>query len=330
MIRDTARTSDVTGRVRCPLPLRALGFVKSLWVKSSLAGLLASTGLAGSPVALDACRICDAVQGNRLYRITLSRAGQTAGGCSTISASDALLKAFGELCEVVQVLDGTQPLGKTRNGVAADTNENVARKRAYCELVERDSLITHFLCSEVRSLPLSQPSYALLPARFAELWCADPSIKVVLAGIQDDTSGPWFLGAGASETVDAALKKAYLESVSIYCGYRNAETAGDLLGLRNKEVWKHIQASKSPAMEASIHSIFDGLGASTPDFCTSISFASFTRLASFRDCWFVVATTHHSLCPLAFGQLWNESEERVLSVLASRKLAPRWDCHPFA
>jgi YcaO cyclodehydratase, ATP-ad Mg2+-binding len=328
-VRTQTTTADVH-RLECPLPLRALGFVESLWVKSSLAGLLASTGLAGSPVALDAYRICDAVQGNRLYRITLSRAEQTAGGCSTISASDALLKAFGELCEVVQILDGTQPLGKTRNGVAADTNEDVARKRAYCELVERDSLITHFLCPEVRSFPLSQPSYALLPARFAELWCADPGVKVVLAGIQDDTSGPWFLGAGASETVDAALKKAYLESVSVYCGYRNAATSGDLLSRRNKEVWKHIQASKSPAMGASIRSIFDGCGASTPDFGTSISFASFNRIATFRDRWLVVAASHRSLCQLAFGQLWNESKEPILAVLTSRKLAPTWDLHPFA
>jgi hypothetical protein len=241
-----------------------------------------------------------------------------------------LLKAFGELCEVVNIFDGTQPSGKTRNGVAADTNEDVARKRAYFELVERDSLITHFLCPEVRSFPLSGPTYVLLPAKFAELWCADPSVKVVLAGIQDDANGPWFLGAGASESVETALKKAYLESVSIYCGYRDFETLGGLLGHREKEVWKHIKSSTSPTMGASIRSIFDGLGRLTPDFRTSISFTSFNRLAAFGDRWFVVAATHNSLCQLACGDLWNASEERILNALASRKLAPRWDFHPFA
>src|SRR5579862_3040634 len=97
------RTQAIAGdvrRVECPLPMKALGFAESLWVKSSLAGLLASTGLAGSPVTLDACQVYGAVRGSRLYRVSLSRAQQTAGGCSTNSASDALLKAFGELCEV--------------------------------------------------------------------------------------------------------------------------------------------------------------------------------------------------------------------------------------
>jgi hypothetical protein len=249
------QTPDQLRRVECPLPIRGLGFVQSLWLRSSLAGFLASTGLAASPVALDAYRICDAVQGNRLYRVTLSRAKQTASGCSTTSASDALLKAFGELCEVVHFY-GTQPLGKTRSGLAADTNQEMARRRAYCELVERDSLITHFLCPEVRSLPLSRPSYALLPARFAELWCADPKLTVVLAGIQDDALSPWFLGSAASETIDIALKKAYLESVSIYCGYRNAQTANGLTP-RDKEICKHIEGSKSPSMGACIYSIFD-------------------------------------------------------------------------
>jgi hypothetical protein len=205
----------------------------------------------------------------------------------------------------------------------------VTTLQPYYELVERDSLITHFLCPKVLSLALSPPSYALLPARFAELWCADSEVKVVLGGIQDDTGGPWFLGAGASETIDIALKKAYLESVSIYCGYRNAHTA-DGLTPRDKEVWKHIQASKSPSMGACIRSIFDGLGASTPDFCTSISSATFNRLASFGDRWAVIAAAHQSLCQLAFGELWDRSRELIMSALHSRKLFPKWDIHPFA
>jgi hypothetical protein len=76
--------------------------------------------------------------------------------------------------------------------------------------------------------------------------------------------------------------------------------------------------------------MFDGLGASTPDFSTSISSAIFQQVASFGDRWVVIAAAHQSLCQLAFGELWDRSKEQIMSELTARKLFPKWDIHPFA
>jgi hypothetical protein len=317
-------------RLECPLPIKRLGLLESFWIRSQLAGLLALTGLAGSPVMLDAHQVFKALTGRRLYRVILSRGHQTAGGRSTASASEALQKAFGEMCEVLRVFNGSQRLGQTRNGVAAHTSENAAKVNAYRELIERDSLITHFLCPEVRSFPLGKPKYCKLQARFAELWSADHGIKVVLCGIRDRSDGPWFLGAGASDDVESALDRAYLESVSIYCGYGNLRIHEQISSERDRIIWRHISASRNRDMTISIQSIFEGEGTSTPSFVTDISSASFHSFQNFKNRWFVVAATHGELCRLTFGELWEESKERTLSVLRSRKLVPRWGIHPFA
>ena len=69
-------------------------------------------------------------------------------------------KAFSELCEYFQLFNEKYVLGQTRNGLAAHEDEKAARECAYRELVERDSLVTHFLCPKVRAVPLPHPSTA--------------------------------------------------------------------------------------------------------------------------------------------------------------------------
>jgi hypothetical protein len=314
----------------CPLPIRRLGFVKTLWLKSSLAGHLSAAGFADSPVTMWAYRICGATKKDRLFRVALRRAVHSAAGCSVTSSYEALLKAFGEFCEATVILDETQPLGKTRNGVAADVDESVAKTRAYRELIERDALITHFLCAEVHSSPIPCPDYAVLPAKFARLWSADPDVNVVVAGIEKDRNGPWFLGAGANATLDVAIQKAYLESVSIYCGYYYADRVFDQLSERDRLVWTHIASSSSMAMQNNIRMIFEGSGTLQPDFKTSMAAASFTVVANLKNGWKVVRADHGSLCPIAFGPQWEQARHPIIQTLRARNLSPRWDKHPFA
>lgn len=245
--------------VKSPLPIARFGGVRRLWIKLQAAGLLHLAGLTRELVQVDAYRILGATHGKPLIRVTLSCKGIPAGGGSMTSVSDALEKAFGEFCECLQVFNENHVLGETRNGLAAATDEDTARTRAYRELIERDSLITHFLCPEVRALPLPRPEYAALPVRLARLWSADPTVQVVLCGLQDSSSEPWFLGAGVAENA-AAVGKAYVECVSIYCGYRNAATSTSPTGPRQSEILKHIQASTHSIMKNSLESIFNGLG----------------------------------------------------------------------
>lgn len=321
---------DDTLSVKSPLPIERFGLAKRQWIKLQIAGLSTLAGLAREPIRVDTCRILGATNGRPLFRVTLSRDGIPAAGGSLVSASSAAHKAFAELCENLLLFGESYELGQTRSGFAADENETSAKERAYCELIERDSLITHFLCPDVRSFPLPRPEYAALPIRLARLWSADSTISVVLCGLKDNPDGPWFLGAGAEREEDVAIEKAYVECVSIYCSYRHASDIDRPLGPRQAEILGHIAASKEPTMNRSLTAIFEGSGAVTPNFQTSVSEAAFRTLARFGRAQFVVAASHSSLCPLTFGPLWARSEHDIVGKLTSRNLAPIWGVHPFA
>jgi hypothetical protein len=316
-------------QVRSPLPLKAPGPFSRFWIKLQSAGLLKSIGLAREPVRIEAYKILDALRGRSLFRVTISCKGVTAGANSTVSVSEALQKAFSELCEIFELSDREYGLGQTRNGFATHQNEASAREYAYRELIERDSLITHFLCPQVRATPLSCPDYASLPAKLARLWSADPTIQVVLSGLRDGPDGPWFLGAGAAESLEAATEKAYLECVSSYCGYRHADEAMHLVGQRKLDVLRHVWASKDEPMTSNLRSIFSGKGELSPDFTTSVAQANFRSFGS-RGGFVVVSASHDCLCPLTFGKVWDESEQSIIDTLQRRGLEPVWLLHPFA
>lgn len=301
-----------------------------MWIKLQAAGLLKLAGLTGEPVQVDAYRILGATYGKPLIRVTLVCKGIPAGASSTASASEALQKAFGEFCECLQVFNENHILGETRSGWATATDEDTARARAYYELVERDSLITHFLCPEVRALPLPRPAYAALPVRLARLWSADPIVQVVLCGMQDNPADPWFLGAGAEQDEAAAAEKAYLECVAVYCGYRNLTASATHSGSRQAEILKHIQASKDATMKLNLESIFNGSGTGHPDFATSVKKAVFQTRTWLGKKMVIVTATHPQLCRLTFGRLWQYSEPKIMGLLQARHLKPVWGVHPFA
>jgi hypothetical protein len=297
--------------VKSPLPLKGLGPIGRFWIRLQSAGLLKATGLTQQPIRVDAYQILGALHRRPLFRIAMSCNGMTAGASSTVSVSEALQKAFSELCEIFEMSNREHILGQTRSGFAAHENEECARQHAYLELIERDSLITHFLCPQVNATPLSRPYYASLPARLAKLWSADPTICVVMSGLRDRSEGPWFLGAGAAQNLETATEKAYLECVSTYCGYRHADDVTHLISPRQQEVLKHIRASKDEPMKNNLQSIFSGQGDLIPNFTTSIAYAN-------------------CLCPLTLGKVWEGSEQRITEILRRRRLDPVWLLHPFA
>ena len=319
-----------TLEVKSPLPLKGIGAIGRFWIKLQSAGLLKATGLTREPVRVDACQILGAFQGRPLFRVTMSCNGVTAGASSTVSASEALQKAFSELCEIFELSSPEYVLGQTRSGFAAHESEKRAREYAYRELIERDSLITHFLCPQVRATPLSRPDYASLPARLAELWSADPTIHVVMAGLQDSPDEPWFLGAGAAQNLEAATEKAYVECVSTYCSFRHADDLNHPIGPRQREILRHIRASKDEPMKNHLRSVFSGEGELIPDFTTSIAQANFRTLARRAGGFTVVSASHDLLCPLTLGEVWDGSEQSIIKTLRGRRLDPVWLRHPFA
>jgi hypothetical protein len=292
--------------------------------------MLKLAGLGREPVQVDACRVLGATQGKPLIRVTLICRGLTAGGGSLKSASEALAKAFGEFCECLQVFNEDHVLGETRSGWATAADEDTAKTRAYYELIERDSLITHFLCPEVRAFPLPKPGYAALPVRLARLWSADPTVNVVLCGLREGPDDPWFLGAGGEMEAAAATEKAFIECVSVYCGYRNAAASTTQTGTRHTEILKHIQASTHPNMRKNLEAIFTGAGTLQPDFATSGEAAIFQTRARLGKRLVIVLATHPGLSQLTFGPLWQDSEAEIMGLLKGRNLNPVWGVHPFA
>jgi hypothetical protein len=315
--------------VQSPLPIARFGGMKRLWIKLQAAGLLKLAGFTREPVQIDAYRILGTTYGKPLIRVSLSCKGIPAGASSTVSISNALHRAFGEFCECLQVFNENHVLGQTRSGFATAADEDTARTRAYCELIERDSLITHFLCPEVRAFPLPRPEYAALPVKIARLWSADPTVQIILCGLQDSPDAPWFLGAAAGWDTEVTVEKAYADCVTVYCGYRNVATTVSA-GSRQALVLKHIQSSKDPVMKNSIEAIFNGFGTVQPDFETSIASAVFQTRARLGKSYVVVSATHLLLCRLTFGQLWEDSEQETIGLLKGRNLNPVWGVHPFA
>lgn len=323
--------------VKSPLPIARYGGVRRLWLKLQVAGMLKLAGLGREPVQVDAYRILGATKCKPIIRVGLIYRGITAGGGSLVSASEALQKAFGEFCECLLFFDENHILGQTRSGWAAAADEDTAKTRAYYELIERDSLITHFLCPEVRALPLSPPEYATLPVRLARLWSADPTVQVVLCGLQDSPDGFWFLGAGGETEAAAAAAKAYEECVSVYCGYWHVKesaadpvTPANLMEARKLLIMQHIRAGAHPAMRRHLEAIFTGEGTVQPDFATSRAAAVFQTRARLGKRLVIVSATHPQLCRLSFGRLWQDCEAEIIGLLKGRNLNPVWGVHPFA
>jgi hypothetical protein len=324
-----AEDSDIL-EVKCPLPIKRVGAIERLWLQVKTAGLLRISRFTSEPVTIDAYSVAKVFSRKSLFRVTLTCKGIAAAASSTTSSSEAMHKAFSELCESFQLFDETYVLGRTRNGFAAHEDEDSAREYAYRELVERDSLITHFLCPEVRAVPPKPPPGALQSVQLAELWSADPTIRVVLCGLRDAPDTPWFFGAGTSQKCDAAREKAYVECVSTYCCYRHADEAAGAVGARHAEILKHVSASQEAPMRRNIQAIFLGAGHETPKLVTSMTDASFRTLARLGKAVVVVAARHPSLCSLTFGRVWENSKRETMRLLEERGLEPVWTVHPFA
>jgi hypothetical protein len=324
-----AEDSDIL-EVKCPLPIKRVGAIQRSWLQVQTAGLLKISSLTSEPVTIDAYSVAKVFSQKSLFRVTLTCKGIAAAASSTTSSSEAMHKAFSELCESFQLFDKTYVLGRTRSGFAAHEDEDSAREFAYRELVERDSLVTHFLCPEVRAVPLTPPPGALQSVHLAELCSADPTIHVVLCGLRDVPDTPWFFGAGTSQKRDAAREKAYVECVSTYCGYRHADEAAGPVGARHAEILKHISASREAPMCRNIQAIFSGAGHETPKLVTSMTDASFRTLARLGKAVVVVAARHPSLCSLTFGRVWEDSKRETMRLLEERGLEPVWTVHPFA
>jgi hypothetical protein len=312
------------------LPFVRAGVLRNLWTGLQARGMLQLAGLSDFPVRLGLIKFSEILAHRSVLKVSLVGAGWPAAGMSAISWDDALRKAVGEYCEVLAWASSEKKRGETRSGWAAAISLKLAARSAYAELVERDSLVTHFLCSEVESVPIQGPRDCCIDASFAQLWSSDPEVVVVLAGWRPTPAEPWFLGAGAGSDLEIARLKAYLEMVMILSGYRYANKDSVPMQSRHYLAIEHIHSSLGPAMDSALRGIFLGSGGVRPAFRSDQASMAIKYTKKFGKLLFVAHGESGELCSLSWGESWEASRPHCEALLRARGLQPRWQSHPFA
>lgn len=316
--------------VECSLPFARANWTERTWMGLQLRGMLHAAGVTRTEVRMDLQKVGGAFKDHKIRKVSLFSGRLPSAGLSVGCWSAALTKAVEELCETIAWSSFPRSSCETRSGWAAGADRDLAIRAAYAELIERDSLITHLLCPSVRSIPVAPPQGCSLDAHCVQLWSADPSIAVVLAGLRQHRDKPWFLGAAAGIDIASAAAKAYLEAVMILCGYANARLISVSPASRHYQALQHIHSSEKPEVARVIEAIFSGGGSATPQFKANSQgivvefFKQFGRVAS------VVHVQYPQLCPLSWGELWEQAKELIQGILRKRSLDPGWLKHPFA
>jgi hypothetical protein len=292
--------------------------------------MLQLAGISDIPVRFDLIKMPQVLSYRSVLKIALYGAGLPAAGVSAVSWDEALRKAVGEYCEGVAWTSSDPGSGKTRSGWAAGGSLELAARSAYVELIERDSLVTHFLCPEVASEAIHGPQGYCINAKFAQLWSADPNVVVVLAGWRPTPAEPWFLGAGTGPDLETARLKAGLEMVTITSSYRYAKRSDVSIQSRHHLALKHIHSSVEPSMDNTLCGIFAGSGTMRPSFRSNQSSMKIEYTKKFGRLLFVIHGKSSELCSLAWGTSWEASRPDCEALLRGRGLVPMWQSHPFA
>lgn len=271
--------------------------------------------------------------------IVISDAGKAelikVSGYSFFGWKFAARNALSEYLEVTSCRRHKISSGTTRSGCAAGENYDDARERAWKELVERDAFLTHFLCSELMTYPLSNLSKNIeSEIKFVQLQSPDPGVVVVLA--VKFRQGWACLGLGTGNSVEAAALKAGMECEMLFSEWKVDESDVATASPKLKKYLPHWQSSKSIDTHARLQNIFAGGGRCSLEYNHKIDSSkvdfieTFPHAANINSAKMVVLRlTCDDLIPFTIGESWIEHQDQVLQVLRNRGLQGKWSIHPF-
>jgi hypothetical protein len=153
------------------------------------------------------------------FKITTSYKGVVSVGRGIDSNEEiAFLKAFSEVVERITC----SSFGINSNGVAAHPDKELAVVHSRKELIERDSLLCHFLTDTPFIHNKLSPHLALLEKKvqrlgidvtFAEARSPVSNYKVALCNISGRSKFGSFWGYGCEDNLDSAYEHAFFESM---------------------------------------------------------------------------------------------------------------------
>lgn len=249
-------------------------------------------------------------------------------GLSTEAPEIASRKAFSEFLEAIAFYDSDTHFELSRSGWATGSNHEEAALRAYIELIERDSFLSHFLCPQLKSMPEACPE---LPLELVKLQSIDESITVFMAACKVD--GYYFIGLGASNNESIAKEKSILESFMLQKDWQAYPDDYVPVSGREKMLWQHWKAGHNSDVLERIKFILIGGGEGRMHSENSIidkCIVRFQKLHSRNH--HTVSLYHPSLLKLAFGESWRSYQSEAFSLMIKRGLdiaAGAWPLHPL-
>jgi hypothetical protein len=250
-------------------------------------------------------------------------------GTDKYSPAIAAKKAFSEYLEALTLWDLGATEEESRSGWACGRTEQEAEESAYQELIERDALVTHFLCPELKTWVLPAPAGGK-EFRLVRLQSVDPKLVVVLCGYFLENSGRWLIGGACEQREMLAAQKAVLEVVMMRKDWHGAPPEAGMDQPKREAFWPHWESSSDPLVMKNVEAVFSGGGGTVVDFRIDRARLFRKAVRSFSQSDVVVGCGHADIAPLTFGSLWKNSEGQIRNILKRRGLTPEhWLTHPM-
>ncbi len=249
-------------------------------------------------------------------------------GLSTATAEIASKKAFSEFLEAIAYYDSGTHFEQSRSEWATGSSHEEAAHRAYIELIERDSFLSHFLHPHLKSTPEACPEFSL---ELVKLQSIDESITVFMAASK--VNGYYFIGLGASKIEFIAKEKAILEAFMLQSDWQPYSDKYAPKSGREKMLWQHWQAGQNPDVLERIKFILLGGGdrhMHSGDSIIDECIVRFQKQHSGKHQ--TVSLYHPSLLRLTFGDSWRSYQSEAISLMNNRGLdisSGTWPFHPL-
>ncbi len=247
-------------------------------------------------------------------------------------------KAISEFLESESIKKMNLKEINNRNGMAVHVSNDLSIKKAYEELIERDSFLMHFLCPRLENKIIKEYSDKQTKWYFFKLQSIDPSIDVVLSVKKNIETNECYLGLAAKKDCSniqeliqgAAQESTMLESIwlvpNFYLGSKERKKEFLLLN--------HLRAINSDSTNNWLQTLIDSNDKNDPklkliqiyDF-SSLKIKIISSETPKRSFSYLQS---HLLLPLYFGDKWEDEKDNYKKILSMRNLEiENWAIHPL-
>jgi hypothetical protein len=250
-------------------------------------------------------------------------------GLSSASIGTAARKAFAEYLEAKTLWELGADEETSRSGWACAENEQKAFERSYKELLERDSLIMHFLCADLASDPI--PAFkGSEKFELVKLQSVDPEYTVVFCGHFLEAEKRWLLGGACEKNLSLASEKALLEVAMMRKDWIGIPPEEGKDQAKGEALWPHWDNLSNSDVTFAIENFLRGGGRKKLFFFADRKKIIKNKVKKFSNTHVVVGTSHPDLCKLSFGSKWKNSEPIIRKTLKLRGLEiKQWMIHPM-